>query len=96
MLTTDVHRSLSAPGYPERDRRIDWETAKTRILSALKLRASQGQPGLSNAEIRQITHLDRYQVVKLMKELREENPCILPPGRGKYARYSIRLDSMVS
>jgi hypothetical protein len=43
-----------------RDRRIDWEAAKTRVLSVLKLRSERKEAGLSNAEIRKITHLDRY------------------------------------
>jgi len=29
MLRPDLHASLAAPGHPERDRRIDWESAKT-------------------------------------------------------------------
>jgi ATP-dependent DNA helicase RecG len=86
-LRPDLHRRLSAPGHPERDRRIDWEAAKTRVLSILKQRAERGEPGLSNAEIRQITHLDRSQVVRLMRELRQENPQIEEPGRGRWARY---------
>jgi ATP-dependent DNA helicase RecG len=86
-LRPDLHRRLSAPGHPERDRRIDWEAAKTRVLSVLKQRAGRGEPGLSNAEIRQITHLDRNQVVRLMRELRREHPEIQAPGRGRWARY---------
>ncbi|MDD3582299.1 MAG: ATP-binding protein, partial [Desulfobacca sp.] len=57
-LRPEVHRRLAGPGYPERDRRIDWEAAKTRILSVLMERARRGEPGISNAEIRQITHYD--------------------------------------
>ena len=38
------------------------------------------------ADIRQITHLDRNQVVRLMRELREENPSISAPGRGALGR----------
>jgi len=90
-LRHDLHRKLSAPGHPERDRRIDWEAAKTRILSVLKERARRGEPGLSNAEIRQITHFDRKQVIRLMKELMKETPNIQPPGRGKYARYRLNV-----
>jgi ATP-dependent DNA helicase RecG len=96
MLTSDLHRRLSAPGHPERDRRIDWETAKTRVLSVLKKRSHQGEPGLSNGEIRQITHLDRHQVQRLMRELSAENPHISPPGRGRNARYAIRSNAVVS
>lgn len=91
LMATELYRRLSAPGYPERDRRIDWETAKTRVLSVLKLRAGKGEDGLSNTEIRQITHLNRHQVLQLMRELRAENPAISEPGRGRGARYNIRL-----
>jgi len=87
ILRHDLHHRLSAPGHPERDRRIDLEAAKTRVLSILKQRAERGEPGLSNAEIRQITHMDRNQVVRLMRELRQENPEIQAPGRGRWARY---------
>ncbi|HPM62051.1 MAG TPA: hypothetical protein PK955_06195, partial [Methanoregulaceae archaeon] len=71
-----------APGHPDRDRRIDWEAAKTRVLSVLRQRAGRGERGLSNAEIRQITHLDRYQVVRLMQQLQEEEPQISLEGGG--------------
>lgn len=91
MLRPDIHRRIAAPGSPERDRRIDWEAAKTRVLSILKQRAERRELGLSNAEIRQITRLDRKQVVRLMKELLAENPAIRPPGRGKYARYQFNV-----
>ncbi|NLA38813.1 MAG: hypothetical protein GX882_05425 [Methanomicrobiales archaeon] len=39
-----------APGHPDRDRRTDWEAAKTRVLSVLRQRAEHGEAGLSNAE----------------------------------------------
>lgn len=34
---------------------------------------------------------DRKQVIRLMKELMEENSNIQPPGRGKYARYRFNI-----
>ncbi|MEW6171955.1 MAG: RNA-binding domain-containing protein [Bacillota bacterium] len=86
-LRPELHRRLSVPGYPERDRRIDWEAAKTRVLSVLKQRAERKDPGLTNREIRQITHLDRNQVFRLMRELLAEEPRITSPGKGRYARY---------
>jgi len=90
-LRPDLHRLLSAPGHPERDRRIDWEAAKTRVLSVLKQRAERGEPGLSNAEIRQITHLDRAQVKRLMAELSRENAATLE-GRGRGARWLFKRE----
>ncbi len=71
-LRPEVHRRLSAPGHPERDRRIDWEAAKTRVLSVLRQRAQRGEGGITNMEVRGITRLDRRQVKRLMDELRAE------------------------
>jgi len=87
-LNPDVHASLAVTGPPERSRRIDWESAKTRVLSVLKHRSNKKEPGLSNKEIRQITHLDRSQVFRLMRELRREDSNVILSGKGKYAKYS--------
>ena len=43
---------------------------------------------LNNKEVRQITHFDRFQTIRLMKELIAENPDIQKPGRGRNARYA--------
>ncbi len=86
-LRPDLYRRIAAPGHPERVGRIEWEAAKTRVLSVLKQRYDRGETGLSNTEIRQITHFDRFQVIRLMRELMKENKGIKPPGRGKKARY---------
>ncbi len=86
-LRLDLYRRLVADGHPERDRRIDWEAAKTRVLSVLRQRAEREDVGLSNAVIRQITHLDRHQVLRLMRELIAEKPQVKLIGRGRFARY---------
>ncbi|MEJ2034551.1 MAG: ATP-binding protein, partial [Deltaproteobacteria bacterium] len=86
-MSPALHRRLQAK-QSERSRRIEWEAAKTRVFSIIRERAKRGEPGLSNQEIRQITHFDRNQVFRLMTELRRENPQIRPPGKGKYAKYS--------
>jgi len=83
-LRPELHRRLGAPGLADRNRRLDWEAAKTRVLSVLRHRASRGEPGLSNTEIRQITLLDRGQVKRLMTELAQEQVVILQ-GRGRGA-----------
>lgn len=93
MLRPDLHRRLIADGHPERDRRIDWEAAKTRVLSVLKQRSERNEAGFSNSEIRQIIHLDRHQVLRLMRELIEENPKVELMGRGRFARYRFNEDS---
>lgn len=90
-LRHDLHRRLSAPGHPERDRRIDWEAAKTRVLSVLKNRAQKNEPGLANAEIRRITHFDRGQVKRLMAELAREK-AVRVEGRGRMARWALSED----
>ena len=85
-LRADVHRRLAALGAASRDRRLDWEAAKTRVVSILKQRAERGEPGLSNAQIRQVTYLDRGQVKRLMDELRQEGDVRLS-GSGRGARW---------
>lgn len=90
-LRSDLHRRLSAPGHPERDRRIDWEAAKTRVLSVLMDRAKRSEPGLSNEEIRGITHLDRNQVRRLMQELMQENLQIKKRGERRWTRYTYAM-----
>jgi ATP-dependent DNA helicase RecG len=85
-LRSELYRRLSAPGHPERDRRIEWEAAKTRVLSILRHRAARGEPGLSNAEVRAITRFDRFQVNRLIHELQEEG-MVHVEGYGRGARY---------
>ncbi|MEW6574015.1 MAG: RNA-binding domain-containing protein [Bacillota bacterium] len=85
-LRSDLHRRLSVPGHPERDRRIDWEAAKTRVLSVLRQRNRRGETGLTNAEVRQITHFNRFQVNRLIHELQDEG-VVLVKGYGRGARY---------
>lgn len=89
VLRPDLHRRLAAPGQPERDRRIDWEAAKTRVLSILRQRAQKNEPGLTNAEIRGITHFDRAQVKRLMAELAQEKAASLE-GRGRGAAWVLK------
>ncbi len=90
-LSSDLHRRIKDADSSERNSRIVWEAAKTRVLSILMDRARRDEPGLSNREIRRITHYDRYQVVRLMKELIRENKAIQPPGKGREASYSIKI-----
>jgi ATP-dependent DNA helicase RecG len=85
-LRSDVHERLSVPGEFERDRRIDWETAKTRVLHMLKERASNDEEGLQNKEVRKITSFDRKQVTRLFAELREEGHA-RSVGHGRGARW---------
>jgi len=45
------------------------------------------EPGLTNKEIRQITHFNRHQVTRMLLELRSENGEISATGHGAGARY---------
>lgn len=72
ILNAKLAQRLRPGSKDEAQRRIDWEGAKTRILSILKQRAVRGDGGITNKEIRGITHYDRNQVIRLMKELGEE------------------------
>lgn len=87
-LKPKVHEQLAAPGHPERDRRIDWEAAKTRVLSILMERSKRQENGISNKEIRQVTHYNRQQVTRLISQLRKEHPQIRINGHGAGARYT--------
>ncbi len=87
-LRPELHARLAEPGHLERDRRIDWEAAKARILSILMERARRGQIGLQNKEIRLILHFDRNQATRLMKQLREEHLQVDSEGHGAGARYN--------
>jgi ATP-dependent DNA helicase RecG len=88
-LRPHLHRQLAGPGHPERDRRIDWEAAKTRVLSVLKQKCKRDEQGLTNADIRQLTHYDRGQVKRLMSELQGEGT-VQPAGKGRAAHWILR------
>jgi ATP-dependent DNA helicase RecG len=91
-LRPDLHRRLSPPGHPERDRRIDWEAAKTRVLSVLKHRSQSQEPGISNSDIRRLTHFNRNQVFRMMRELMAEEKRIVLRGERKAARYEWNIE----
>jgi ATP-dependent DNA helicase RecG len=69
-----------------RDRRIGWEASKTRVLSVLRQRILRNESGLTNAEVRAITHLERSQIKRLMDELRNEGQ-VKPVGHGRSATW---------
>jgi len=86
-LNTPTHSRLCAGRIPNGHRRLDWEAAKTRVLSILRQRANRHEPGLSNAEIRAITSLDRNQVSRMMRQLMAENPRVRLEGTRRTSRY---------
>jgi len=67
------------------DKRLGAQNAKARVLSALAER------DLSNAEIREVTQMDRFQVIRLMDDLREEGLVALI-GQKKGARWHLSGD----
>jgi ATP-dependent DNA helicase RecG len=81
-----LHKRLNGMGHAERNQRIDWDVAKTRVLNMLKQRAKRGELGMSNAEVREVTGYDRQQVNRLIHELEPE--AVQLTGHGRGARYA--------
>ncbi len=88
-LRPDLHRRLAGQGHPEKNRRLEFEAAKARVHSVLLQRQKRGEGGLTNAEVRAFTHLDRQQVLRLLRELKEEGLVDIV-GRGRGARFLLR------
>lgn len=86
-LTPGLHRSLNLSGHPDGDSRMDWEAAKAAVLSVLRKRRGTTDNSLMNEDIRKITHLDRFQVSRLMKEMRREHSEIHLKGVGRGSKY---------
>jgi len=60
------------------------------VLSVLRQRAEHGEVGLSNAEIRQVTRLDRYQVVRLVNyPTLKGGACCRGPLRGTELQFNV-------
>ena len=91
VLNPMLYRELAGPGNPDRFGRIEWEAAKTRILSVLRQRANRGQEGLTNLEVRGMTQYGREQAKRLLRQLHKEQPIRLT-GRGRYARWEYMED----
>ena len=91
-IQPNLYTRLAEGSQGDARRRIDWEAAKTRVLSILMERNRRGEPGLNNSEIRMITRFDRNKVLRLMTELRKENSNLQHPGRGRLARYEFKND----
>jgi ATP-dependent DNA helicase RecG len=91
-----LHRRLEGLGHAERDQRIDWDVAKTRVLNMLKQRAKRGEPGLTNAEVREVTAYDRQQVNRLIHELETESVRLTGYGRGARYEYTGEATPLVT
>ena len=86
-LCPDIVKKIALREKGDHNRRIDWEAAKTRVLSIMRQQADRGEAGLTNAEIRKVTRMDRNQVFRLMRELIQEDSRISTIGKGRSARY---------
>lgn len=71
-LNHNLHSRLFSADSSSSRRRIDWEAAKTRILSIARERQRHSEKGLTNSEVRAITQYDRGQAKRLMKQLEDE------------------------
>lgn len=87
-IRPELYNRLATDGQSETRRRIDWEAAKTRVLSILMERARRGEEGLSNKEIRQVTRYTRNQVGQLMLELAQETGQVERIGHAAGSKYS--------
>ena len=89
-LCPDIVKKIALNKKDDHSRRIDWEAAKTRVLSIMRQQAERGEAGLTNADIRKVTRMDRNQVFRLMRELIQEDRRISTTGKGRSARYSYK------
>lgn len=81
-----IYRELELNGHPLGDKRTEWEAAKMHVLSMLR-QQKDSENYLTNADIRKITRLNRDQVKRLMRELREQHPQIAYTGNRRSAKY---------
>lgn len=77
-LKAKIYSMLEKDMEYNRDKRLDKESIKMRLLSILKER------NLNNMEIRQMTGMERQQVLRLMRELEEHEVKVSGSGRGAY------------
>jgi ATP-dependent DNA helicase RecG len=85
-----IYRELEVNGHPYGDRRTEWEAAKMHVLSMLRQQKDTPEKYLTNADIRKITRLNRDQVKRLMRELREQHLQITYAGNRRSAKYFYR------
>lgn len=83
VLTPDLEERLG-PGD------LSPDALRRRVLRVLRGRARAEAPGLSNADVRRLTGLDRGQVNRLIHELEPHGVRIEGHGRG--ARYVVRVE----
>ena len=85
-LRVEVERRLTSDSSPTRSRQAQLEAAVSTILRVLRDRHEKREPGLSNAEIRELTSLDREQVKYVMRKIKKDG-LVDSAGRGGAARW---------
>jgi ATP-dependent DNA helicase RecG len=87
-ISPAIYNRLVKNGYGETRRRIDWEAAKSRVLSIMIERSRRHEQGLNNGEeIRRITRFDRNQARRLRQQLMDDNPNLVKTGDRRWTRY---------
>ncbi len=87
ILNPETRARLSGVGTGSAVGQVVRESAKSRILDVLRTRANRGEPPLANADVREITLLDRQQVNRLIHELAQDGHLRIE-GHGRGARYA--------
>ena len=89
-----LRREMYACIYDERllkrQRRWYREKLKERVLHILKQRTEEGDEGISNAEIRQMTRLKAHRSRTLLYEMMSEYPQIEHVDRGRLSIFRWR------
>ena len=83
-LRAEVERRLTSA--TTRSRQAQLEAAASTIVRTLRDRLEKGEPGLSNADIRQLTNLDREQVKYVMRKIKKDGMAE-SEGRGGATRW---------
>lgn len=85
-LRAECERRLTSDTAPTRSRQAQLEAAVSTVLRALRDRHERGEPGLSNAELRALTSLDREQVKYVMRKIKQDG-MTESEGKGAGARW---------
>ncbi len=85
-LTPQVRTRLAGPLAAVRDPSADRERLKTKIVAVLRERARSEDPGLTNADVRRMTGLDRHRVRRVVGQLQEAG-VVEVSGSGRGTRY---------
>ena len=86
MLEPELLDRIAPPASLRDGERIDLRAAELKVLDVIEDRARRRAPGLTNADVRQITGLDRHQVRRLIDKLAGTGR-VRVEGRGRGARY---------